>query len=46
MGQETEIKVIFDCPPHVIYKALTEQMLLCQFTQSPCVSETKVGGKY
>ena len=45
-GQETEIKVTYDCPPAVIYKALTDQMQLCQFTQSPCISELKVGGKH
>lgn len=32
MGQETEIRVTYDCPPNVIYKALTDQMLLSQFT--------------
>lgn len=46
MVQETEIKVTYDCPPAIIYKALTDQIQLCQFTQSPCIAEIKVGGKH
>jgi len=32
MPQETEIKVTYDCPAELVYKCLTDQMTMCQFT--------------
>ena len=46
MGQETEIKVTFDVPAHVIYKVFTDQMMLCQMTQGPAVCQPQPGGKF
>ena len=46
MVQETELRVTYECPADIIYKALTDQTQLCQFTQSPCISEPHVGGKH
>ena len=46
MSQQTEIKVTYDCPASLIFKTMTDQTTLCQFTQSPCISELRPGGKY
>ena len=45
MPQETTIVVEFDVPGHLIYRTLTDQMLICQFTRCLALSEPKEGGK-
>ena len=40
------MNVTYDVPPHIIYKALTDQMAMCQFSQSQAISQLQVGGKY
>ena len=45
MGQETQVKAIFDVPGELIYRTLTEQIQICQFTRCLAVSEPSPGGK-
>ena len=43
--QETEVKVIFSVPAPIIYKSMTDQLQVCQFTRCLAVSELREGGK-
>lgn len=41
----TEIKVTYSVPAPIIYKTLTDQIQVCQFTRGLAISELRVGGK-
>ena len=45
MSQEVSFKAIFGVPANIIYKTMTEQIQICQFTRCLAVSEMQVGGK-
>ena len=39
MSQQTQFKAIYGVPAGIIYKTLTEQIQICQFTRCLAVSE-------
>ena len=43
--QETELTASFSVPADIIYKSLTDQIQICQFTRCLALSELQVGGK-
>lgn len=43
--QETEVKGVFSVPAPIIYKTLTDQIQVCQFTRGLAVSELQPEGK-
>lgn len=45
MSQQTQFKAIYGVPAGIIFKTLTEQIQMCQFTRCLAVSELQVGGK-
>ena len=45
MPQELTIVAEYDVPGHLIYRTLTDQMLICQFTRCLALSEPQPGGK-
>ena len=45
MPQTLKFVVEYDVPADLIYRTLTDQMLICQFTRSLAVSEPQPGGK-
>ena len=45
MPQETQVTAKFDVPGEIIFKTLTEQIQICQFTRCLAVSEPQPGGK-
>ena len=45
MPQTLKIVVEYDVPADLIYRTLTDQMLICQFTRALAVSEPQPGGK-
>ena len=45
MPQETTIIAEYDVPGSLIYRTLTDQMLICQFTRCLALSEPKPQGK-
>ena len=45
MSQETSLSVVYSVPAPIIFKTMTEQIQICQFTRCLAVSELRVGGK-
>ena len=43
--QETEITATYAVPSPIIYKSMTDQIQICQFTRCLALSELRVGGK-
>ena len=43
--QETEIKVIYSVPASIIFKSMTDQIQVCQFTRCLAVSEPVPEGR-
>ena len=44
-SQSVEIKVVYSVPAPIIYKTLTDQIQICQFTRTLAVSEPRPEGK-
>ena len=45
MPQSTQIHAVFDVPGDIIYKTLTDQIQVCQFTRCLAVSQPQPGGE-
>ena len=45
MSQTCEIKAVFSVPASIIYKTMTDQLQVCQFTRCLAVSEPQPQGK-